>query len=477
MARWNTCNVLSVGADASRVWQFDGRKSALPLTRDQTVPANQPLPARLAAKSWTSLWQPKLNIAWLPPEHVFLRVAQMPRADYAETRTMVEFQLEKLSPLPVTQIVWSIQWLSPPAPARGATAAVAADATKLTAESLQTVIVVIVSRDLVEKFLGRLERDGFLADRLEVPSLDQLLNPATAGDGAWIYLDGDKPGALVAWRQGGVLQSLGFIHLPKDKSDVAALRDQLTQMTWAGELEGWLTTPPRWQLVADKTTALEWDVAFIQALETPIATVAALGPAELAAATARRARLATSEGNLLPVEFTARYKDQLFDRLWLRGLGATLFVYLAAVVVYWVALLYLQYQTSGVEADVEALKPSYTTAVQLKARHQILKERQDLKFAALDCWKATAGLLPSGATLTALDFRDGSRLALNGTAPSDQVAAIIDFNSAMRKYESIGQPGQAFFSKVEPPRYSQAAGAATITWDFTCALNRVEEER
>src|SRR5207302_1906259 len=126
---------------------------------------------------------------------------------------------------------------------------------------------------------------------------------------------------------------------------------------------------------------MEWQAAFNHALDTLVATEAPLPAAELAAATARRARLTTGEGNLLPAEFTARYKDQLFDRLWLRGLGAALVVYLAAVAVYWVALLYLQYQTSGVEADVEALKPSYTTAVQLKARYQILKERQDLKFA------------------------------------------------------------------------------------------------
>ena len=472
MARWHSCNILQVGADTRRLWQFDARKAALALNREQTVPLNQPLPAKLGGKSWTSLWQPKLNIAWLPPEHVFLRVAQLPRADYAETRTMVEFQLEKLSPLPVTQIVWSIQLLPPPAPARPAAPAAEGE-TKSQPENLQTVIVVIVARDLVEKFLGRLERDGFLADRLEVPLLDQLQNSATAGDGAWIYLDGEKPGALLAWRPGGRLQSVGYIHLPGDKGDVAALRDQLAQLTWAGELEGWLTSPPQWHLVADKTTAAEWQAAFNTALDATVATAVPLVPAELAAATARRVRHTDGEGNLLPAEFTARYHQQFVDRLWLRGLGAALVVYLAVVVVYWVALLYVQFQTSGVETDVAALKPGYTTAVQLKARYQILKERQDLKYAALECWKTTAGLLPAGATLSGMDFRDGSKLMLNGTAPADQVGGIIDFNSAMRKAEVNGQ---TFFSKVEPPRYSQAAGAASLSWDFSCALNRVEEQ-
>jgi len=42
------------------------------------------------------------------------------------------------------------------------------------AENLQTVVVVIVERRMVEEFLGKLEVQGYLADRLEVPMLDQL---------------------------------------------------------------------------------------------------------------------------------------------------------------------------------------------------------------------------------------------------------------------------------------------------------------
>ena len=66
---------------------------------------------QIVAKDWRSLWQRKLNIAWLPPEKVFLRVAQFPASDFDETLAMVELQLEKLSPMPVTQIVWTIHLL------------------------------------------------------------------------------------------------------------------------------------------------------------------------------------------------------------------------------------------------------------------------------------------------------------------------------------------------------------------------------
>ena len=70
---------------------------------------DEPLPERLVTKDWQHLVQPRLNVAWLPPDEVFLRVVQLPKADPAETLSMVELQLEKISPLPVAQIVWCFE--------------------------------------------------------------------------------------------------------------------------------------------------------------------------------------------------------------------------------------------------------------------------------------------------------------------------------------------------------------------------------
>ncbi len=142
------------------------------LGREQRVPHTEALPASLVAKNWSSLWHPKLNVAWLPSESVFLRVAELPAASADETFSMVELQLEKLSPIPVTQILWTMHVLGTHQSAAKADG---------TVESMQSVIVVIAARAAVEEFMGRLERDGFLADRLEVPMLDQLEAVAAAG--------------------------------------------------------------------------------------------------------------------------------------------------------------------------------------------------------------------------------------------------------------------------------------------------------
>jgi len=99
MSRWQSCNILQTAPDANRLWQFDAKGGGFALNRETSSPPGQPLPSRFVAKSWTSLWQPKLNVAWLPPENVFLRVIELPKSSLEETLSMVEFQLEKLSPM------------------------------------------------------------------------------------------------------------------------------------------------------------------------------------------------------------------------------------------------------------------------------------------------------------------------------------------------------------------------------------------
>src|ERR1035438_5490888 len=99
MSRWNSCNILQIAPDAKRLWQFDAKGGGFVLGREQRVPHAEQLPPKFVAKNWAALWQPKLNVAWLPAESVFLRVVELPAANADETFSMVELQLEKLSPI------------------------------------------------------------------------------------------------------------------------------------------------------------------------------------------------------------------------------------------------------------------------------------------------------------------------------------------------------------------------------------------
>jgi hypothetical protein len=450
----HTCNVLQVGPQSRQVWRFDARGRGFVLSREQTSFAAEPLPAKLISKDWRSLWQRKLNVAWLPPERVFLRVAQFPASDFDETLSMVELQLEKLSPMPVTQIVWSIYVLPH------------------TEGNLQTVVVMIVSRNEVEEFLGQLEGQGYLADRLELPLLDQLHATTITRSGAWIYPEapGGRNAALVAWWYGGVLQNLDLITLPAANRP-ESLKEQLLQMAWAGEMEGWLTAPPSWHLVADALAAAEWEPALRAGLEQPVEVIAPVPMAGLAALTAARAAQSGSEGNLLPAEFSTRYHQQFVDRLWMRGLGAVVVLYLIGVLVYFARLELELYRTAAVEQQVAERGPIYTNALQLKAKFQVLKDRQDLKFAALDCWKIVAELLPDGVTLDGYNFNDGKKLTLSGSAPVDQTKRLLDFDADIRK---VAPNGQLLFDPNAGDHITWDVRGTVANWHCVLELKRTE---
>ncbi len=78
---------------------------------EATLLASEPCPPDMVGKDWQTIFRNKLNIAWLPADKVFFRALQLPSSDAAEIASMVELQLEKVSPLPVTHIVWSVYLL------------------------------------------------------------------------------------------------------------------------------------------------------------------------------------------------------------------------------------------------------------------------------------------------------------------------------------------------------------------------------
>ncbi|HEV2327402.1 MAG TPA: hypothetical protein VGY56_01290 [Verrucomicrobiae bacterium] len=452
MPRWNLCNIFHAAFDSNRLWQFEA-KGNFKLHREARLANDTPMPGKLVAKSWTSLWQPKLNVAWLPAGTVFLRVIEVPKGPMDETVAMVELQLEKLSPQPVAQIVWTIHVL-PQA-----------------AGDVQTVIVVMAARSAVEEFLGHLEEKGFLPDRLDTPMLDQLEGMSGLGDGGWIWpgATGDPRSALVAWWQGGVLRGVNFILLTATGDRAANLKNQLAQLAWHGELEGWLTAKPQWHLVADGVAAAEWEALLRKALDEPVHVTAPLGFADLAARTVRRVTQASYDhpvAALLPAETSTRYREQFRDRLWLHGLYAAGAIYLVFVAFYFGMIQLRSMQLDKVQTQIAIKTAQYNNAMQLQGQYAVLQQREDLKFAALDCWKAVADNLPAGITLQRWGFGSG-QVQMAGTAPADQIQTLDDFSTALQKAKRPdGNP--MFKSGGEPPGYRMYQN--NVDWNYTLEL-------
>lgn len=446
----NSCNVLEEAPDSRRLWRFEAKGDALALASQLGGPRPVVLPPNLVRKDWLTLWQAKVNVAWLPAEQVFLKVLQLPVADHAELVSMIEFQLEKLSPLPVTQIVWSIEVLPG------------------ILDNQQTIVVVVAPRQLVESFLGQLEGDGYYTDRLEVPLLHQLLVTGLEQDGVWIFpsrIQG-KLLALVAWKFAGTLRQIQLLQLPDNAESPKILAGQMLKMAWAGEAEGWMPGNPKWNLVAVPEDAALWQNGLQTALAEPVSVFEPAPADKLATLSARRAESPSGHVNLMPAEQQARYRQQFIDRLWMNGISAVLAAYMACVLVYFAALQVVRFQHGSVEHKVTQLKTDYTNAVKLKEQISVLQNQLDLKFAALDSLRAAAELLPAELTLDQLILQSGQRLQLQGKSSSDK--EITDYSDKLRK---IKYGDQAVFSKVDLPKWDLRPGNQ-YSWRFECTLNR-----
>jgi hypothetical protein len=146
-------------------------------------------------------------------------------------------------------------------------------------------------------------------------------------------------------------------------------------------------------------------------------------------------------------------------------------LYLLGVAIYMAMLAYATYRTDAVEAQVAQLGPTYTNAIQLRDRFSVLKERQDLKYAGLDCWSTTARLLRENMTLDSLVFSGGKRLTMAGTAPADQADQLYAFENDMRKASVRGQP---LFDPDRGEGIQLRVQGATATWSLSLELKRAE---
>jgi hypothetical protein len=456
MARWYSANVLQTNAGGRRLWHLSANGGHFAVAEETTLLLNEPCPAAVVGKDWQTLFRRKLNIAWLPPDRVFFRAVQLPSSDPAEVASMVELQLEKHSPLPVTHIVWSFHLLPRPADKP---------------EALQVVIIIIAARSAVEEFLGQLEGEGFLPDRLEAPGLEQLLAADLNEEGVWIFAGAAGEPALVAWWYGGTVQNLTLAALSAGPERGPQLKTQLEQIAWAGELEGWLTGPPKIHLFAAPAEASYWESVFKESGEL-IASRPPPAPKELAVLSAGRCGSEAPSTSLLPPEFATRYHGQFVDRLWMRSLVTVVTLYIMGVLFYFGMLYVFELKNDAVKKDLANMGQDYTNSVRDVEQIKILKDRQLLKFAALNCWKSVAENLPESMTVDNLYFQHG-KLELAGTVVSESQEDVGNFNEALRTATDPDRR-EALFTEVSPPTIQLHGEKGD--WRFNCTLKGGETQ-
>jgi hypothetical protein len=126
-----------------------------------------------------------------------------------------------------------------------------------------------------------------------------------------------------------------------------------------------------------------------------------------------------------------------------------------------------------VESRVAALGGSYTNSLQLQAVYNVLKERSQLKYAALDAWQWVAQELPPGIALQRFSFANGQTVALSGTAPADLINTLFDFNTALKK-KKIND--QFVFDQQKGDTVNPKTTGSSVAWNLSVELLRTEAD-
>lgn len=459
--KWNDCNVIQVFPDLKRLWHFNVTDKQVTQKAKLNHTEEKPIPPKQVEQTWRQFLQKRLNIAWLPAEHVFLRIVHLPKGEDAdETRQMLEFQLEKLSPVPVNQIVWSFQTLPCPDPTQ------------------QTVLLVLAERSSIETLLSDLDEAGYQADRIESPLLHALSTIDLDQDCVRIHVqehDEKSFDCLISWHMSGWVQQVGISKLPKTDQGAKLLIDSLNNTAWSGELEGWLTVVPEVRFVGDDCIPASWLEAAKHWTSKEIHNEPAPDEDEQAHTSAERATRSLSTTNLMLEDIHTKYRQQYIDGLWMSSLGGVAIVYIFAVLLYFVALEWRRGESIDLQTNLRSKANSYTNAMQLQAKVGILQEQVDLKYSALDCLKVISEMMPDGMSLLSFNFRQGKVLTLRGNVPTDESIKVTDYHGFLIDAKVGENP---LFASVSDPTISNATGrrrstdAPMSTWSFNCELRR-----
>ncbi len=463
-----TCNVVDCTRERQRFWRFNSSGRSVKLSDVRDTEIDTPVPRPLVARDLSQMWRPHCqNDAWLPMEDVYFHVLELPQCAPAELSEMVELQLERISPFPVSQVVWTFEVV----PSGRAEAA------------HQSVVVILAERSMVEEHLGRLEAIGYRPDRLEAPILRQVFEVAASAEGtsdsAWIYPQAHegKATCLVAWWSEGELRELSMIHIgavgrPQE------LTEQLTASLWAREIASAGRPSWQWHLVADRDLAEQWLPSLNEWAGRGVQLHPPAESAALAAACAQMAGRPLAEANLLPPEYRDRCHRDDVDRFWLGLAGVVALFYALFVGAYVYFSGQLARDFAQVELDRDDLKKKVAGMEEKEEKYHQKRLYDHLRLKALECMQAIAESLPEAMDLEEFRFNDKKEnpknLTLTGTVAltdEDKVDAFRELLSQV-KVTDPDQKEIKLFANVGFDRIVDVRGVeeARKRWFITCEL-------
>ncbi len=460
LQKWNDCNLIQFRESEARLWHFAVSEKQVTQKSQLTHSESTPLPQAQVEQAWRQFFKKRLNLSWIPSEHLYLRVIDMPACeDREETRQMLEFQLEKISPVPVHQIVWSFQNLPCPDPEQ------------------QSLLLVLAQRSAVDGVLSQLESIGYQTDQITFSGLQGLVGfepPSDCVRISWEPRDEHSADCLISWHIDGWTKDAGLVHVPMDERGAQALVNHLNNAAWSGELEGWLKQAPEVRFEGPEEepgswieAAKKWSSLGVEHEDAPHSEVRAHECAE-------RSVRGKSTVNLMPEDVHRGYRQSYVDGLWWSSLKGVGLIYIFAVGIYFAAMEWRKTENLDLQVAMRSRANAFTNTMALQAKVNILQEQVDLKYSALDSLRMISELMPDGMSLLSFNFRQGKIVTLRGNIPTDQTAKVTDYHESLIGAQVDGKP---LFESVSDPTIS-ATGTSrrnpvqSSTWSFNCELRR-----
>jgi len=466
----SACNVVDCSSGKQQFWRFNKGKNQMKLVDVRETALDEPIQAKHLERDTSQMWNAHCqNDAWIPAQKVYFRVVQLPQCSEKELPGMVELQVDKISPLPLSQAVWTFELVPVYRPDR----------------DQQTVVVMIAEKSVVERYVGDLEKIGYRPDRLEPAILHQLMATPEGGsrpDGAWIYpsFGEEQIVCTVAWWDEGVLHNITQIAI-SSREHLNELTSHLTATTWAGEMEGWLTGDTDWHLVAGNQLGEEWlDILNDWAgkgvqVEEPPETNA------MAAAAAGRAVRSLNQGNLLPPDRRAMYHRDDVDRVWGNILTWSVMFYVVLLSVYFVVKSQVAAKEEEAYQANRKARDMQKDYKEFGVKRRLLEEQLELRWTALSVFKAVSEHIPEDVTLDSIVFSEsrnnqGNNITLRGRVSQGDSKKLQDYSEALANVVVVEKENQPLFSRVEPPNMDSRAGGY-LSWYIICILKREGAEK
>jgi Tfp pilus assembly protein PilN len=396
--------------------------------------------------------QPVRLLTALDSREVVCRVLKLPALDPHEVAKMVEFQIEKLAPLPLDDVVWDYEVIE-------------------TGENFTKVMVAIAAKDAVNAKLEQFESANLPA---EVVSVD-ILPIFSRLRQAKLLPTGDELHALVVFRgaeakilvfQRGsplLVRSVALDGSAASESGCASLRDELQHTFLAVQLDvpdtpiGKILLLPLFEDDANAAESARLRLGFdAQIVRDPEDSLAA------ASLCWRGLEEKTHGINLLPAQWRQRRREKQLRRMAVRGGIALGAAYVLAVAVFFIFVGVRKAQISRLDRKIEALTPAYTEARQLQDVVHEISRQLDRTYSALEMLREVSVAMPQGMTLNAFVFKRDQNLTLRGTAQS--AANVYEFTDRLKN--------SPLFSAVEPRnvRTEEARAGGLTRFEIVCTV-------